>query len=413
MSSTPSPLKVTIVGGGVGGLSAAVALRQNGHIVQVFERLESDIELGAALSLQENAMRVLRKIGVNRESLRPVYARGLVGFNAITGESRELLLVPKDAAPGSTDIALVHRSDLHEELKRIALAPDGNGPPVLIRLGSKVVSCEPEAGVVVLDSGETISADLVIGADGLQSVIRSHVLGYVQDAEPTGYACCRSVFDAAPMKDNPDFDWITKGVPGARAVPWKGAPFRMIFCYLCRNGELLNCAHFFQESDEDKQNLTSRTITPAEVLPKFAGADPKFLRLFDLPNHNGEHYRWRLRAMPVLPTWFDGRTAILGDAAHAMVPFMAQGAAMAIEDGAVLAGLLPLGTTPEQIPARLAAWLDIRKPRAELMSKTSFAQIQATIDGNHASVHFEEARVNLMSYDALQTGKDAYQKLFA
>ncbi|CAK5268261.1 unnamed protein product [Mycena citricolor] len=189
------------------------------------------------------------------------------------------------------------------------------------------------------------------------------------------------------MKNNPDFDWITKGISGVRAVPWKGEPFRMIFCYLCRNGELLNCVHFYQESEEEKQNLTSRTITPAEVLPKFTGADPKFLRLFDLPNYNAEHYRWRLRTMPVLSTWINGRTAILGDAAHAMPPFMAQGAAMAIEDVGVLAGLIPLGTTREQIPARLAAWLDIRKPRADWMNRTSVAQIQAIIDGNQGGAH--------------------------
>ncbi|CAK5268263.1 unnamed protein product [Mycena citricolor] len=201
MSSTQNPLKITIVGAGIGGLSAAIALRHSGHVTQVFERLEADIELGAALSVQENAMRVLNRFGINPENMKPVYARGLVGFNPITGESREVLLVPQDAAPAPTDTLLVHRSDLHEELKRVALSPDGNGPPVHIRLGCKVVSCEPEAGIVVLDSGETIAADLVIGADGLQSVIRSHVLGHPQDAEPTGLSCCRSVFKAASMKN--------------------------------------------------------------------------------------------------------------------------------------------------------------------------------------------------------------------
>ncbi|CAK5268262.1 unnamed protein product [Mycena citricolor] len=169
MSSTQNPLKITIVGAGIGGLSAAIALRHSGHVTQVFERLEADIELGAALSVQENAMRVLNRFGINPENMKPVYARGLVGFNPITGESREVLLVPQDAAPAPTDTLLVHRSDLHEELKRVALSPDGNGPPVHIRLGCKVVSCEPEAGIVVLDSGETIAADLVIGADGLQA----------------------------------------------------------------------------------------------------------------------------------------------------------------------------------------------------------------------------------------------------
>ncbi|CAK5266190.1 unnamed protein product [Mycena citricolor] len=418
-------------------LAAAMAIRQNGNIVQVFERMENKKEAGAGLGMQPNAMRVLKQLGVEEKNLKGVYAQGTIGFDPETGEKKQSKSAPS-AEEGENDASLslfdpssfpnvtigqwllmCHRTDIYEEMKRITLDPAGDLPPVSMRFGCKVLSCSPEEGDVILESGEVVHADLVTGADGIQSLIRTHVLGYTQDALPTGLACSRAVFNA-PLADGsqPDLKWVTEGIDGVRFVVSKNLPFRrMMFCYPCRNGQLINTVHVYTETEDEKKDvsnaMSTSTMSPTEVRAKFADFHPKFHRLLDLPNHTGKILRWRLRTVPALPTWYKGRTALLGDAAHATVPFLAQGAAMAIEDAAVLACLLPIGTKREDISARLAVWEEIRKPRADEVAKMSIEQMHVTTGQQGSTIAAVDTRSKLVEYDAIAAGRQAYQVKFA
>ncbi|KAJ7735668.1 hypothetical protein B0H14DRAFT_3168519 [Mycena olivaceomarginata] len=139
LNNSYQPLNISIVGAGIGGLTAAIALRKNGHNVQIFETAEIKTEIGAAVAVQANSLRVLDHLGVSKGNLKGVPWKGGL---------------------------LCHRSDLYEELKRLATG-EGEGPPAILRLGTTVVASDPEQGTVTLKGGEIVDADCILGADGI------------------------------------------------------------------------------------------------------------------------------------------------------------------------------------------------------------------------------------------------------
>ncbi|KAJ7855431.1 hypothetical protein B0H13DRAFT_1903125 [Mycena leptocephala] len=231
-SDSSNILSVSVVGAGIAGLSAAIALRRNGHHVQIFEKTESKREIGAALGVPLNALRVLDHLGILRENLKGVPWSGGVVFDAESGEEVEKR---SWSASGTTQMIglLCHRSDLYEELKRLATG-DGEGAPATMRLGAKVMACDPEEGTISLISGEVVRADLI--------------LGEVQKASPSAVSCFRAVFQ---LREGPELQWYTGGVSGTRTVIAKEGPFRMLIMYPCRSGTLLNFVAVFTDSHEE------------------------------------------------------------------------------------------------------------------------------------------------------------------
>jgi salicylate hydroxylase len=130
------------------------------------------------------------------------------------------------------------------------------------------------------------------------------------------------------------------------------------------------------------------TATKEDVIAQFQDFHPKLLRILDLPAHS-EILKWRLRVLPPLPTWIRGRALILGDAAHATLPLLGQGAAMAIEDAGCIGCLIPAGTRREDIPARLVAYQDIRKQRGELVRTESVEQVSRITHGGSELIKCE------------------------
>ncbi|KAJ7613987.1 FAD/NAD(P)-binding domain-containing protein [Roridomyces roridus] len=409
MSSPPhsssSPLQIAIVGAGPGGLAAALALRRSGHHVQIFEASQIKTELGAGIGLQTNALRALRALGFGKGNLRGMDYDGIVVFDAKTGTITPSPLGAQRHGGELRSVAC-HRSDLHDELKRLAMSPEGTGPPVQLHLGNKIVGCDPESGNLTLANGECIVADLIIGADGINSTIRTSILGSPAKPRPSGFSCFRCLFDASGLARIPELAWLTDGpLSGPRAITWSERSFRMFFIYPVRDGSLINFGAFFEdEPGQENPDGIPIPTTREEMLEKYTDAQPKFLRLLDLPIAT-PILKWQLRVVPILPTWIRGRAALLGDAAHGTLPLLGQGVAMAIEDAVVLGALLPSGTTREEIPIRLEAYQKLRKERGEFVRTESVEQAAVpTKRGSYA--RSRELQEMILEYDALKAAQD-------
>ncbi|KAF8203581.1 hypothetical protein K438DRAFT_1757892 [Mycena galopus ATCC 62051] len=379
-NTSSEPLRISIVGAGIGGLTAAITLRKNGYLVQIFEAVEIKTAIGAALGVNINALKVLDHIGVSRDNLKGVPWRANIFFGSEGGEgTTHRWLVPAANEHPEWHGLFAHRSDVCEELKQLAMG-EGEVPPAELRLGAKVVA-------------EIIRSDFILGVDGvhvgnifcentrltsIQSVIRPHVVGSVVNAQDSGWSCVRTVLETSNLRDISELECFHGGVSGSRGIVLEGGPHRMLFLYPRCNGTLVNLVAFYPDSPEDAGvNVYIAwvpTVTREELLAKFSDSDLKYLRFFDLPAHS-EIQEWKLRMLPLLPTWISGRAALLGDAVHATLTLLGQDAAMAIEEAGLLGCLLPAGTKREDIPARLQVYQDHAKPRGDFVNTESFQQM--------------------------------------
>ncbi|KAJ6527781.1 FAD/NAD(P)-binding domain-containing protein [Mycena capillaripes] len=407
MAAAPPPLRIFVVGAGLGGLAAAVSLRRQGHRVEIFESSLMNKEIGAAITVQANAMHVLEYFDYDPKNLKGVDYFGTVKFSAVGGEGvTHLSPLPRNNLERAGWFC--HRTDLHDELKRLAMAEDRAGPPARLSLGHEVAFCDPAAGTLTFKNGDVQQADLIIGADGIHSVIRTSVLGYVQKARPSGISTFRCLFDASKLKGLVDMEWFTGGISGGRMVVAPEERIRMLFLFPCRRGALINVVAYHvddrvPDTDQDKRHWNA-TVAVEEVLDEFKGFHPRYLKFLELAD--SLILRWQLRVLPILPTWINGRTALLGDAAHATLPTLGQGAGMALEDAAAIGCLIPLGTIREDIPARLEAYQYLRKARGEFVNRESLEQAtQPSKWGLYATKDMQEF---LIGYDAVGTARKYY-----
>jgi salicylate hydroxylase len=345
--------RVAIIGGGIGGLTAANALVRAGAEVSVHEAAGELKEIGAGVALHANAMRVLRFIGVE-DAVRSIAGKteysvtrdGLTG-RVISRTSRATHVALQGIEP-----ATVHRADLLDVLAAAL-------PPGLVTLGQRCVSAgtEGDTAVARFADGSTVEADVVIGADGIHSAVRTALFG--PDAPRfTGKICYRSVITAAAVRGglSPDV--------ASDSSQWLG-PHGTIVLYPLRGEELINVvAHYDDDSYRHESWVTE--CPGQEVLQRYAGWDEPLLRLFEA----GETwYKWALYDRDPIPAWTSGRVTLLGDSAHPMLPYLGQGACQALEDGAVLANAM--AASPGDPVAALAAYERVRRPRASSVVLTA------------------------------------------
>ena len=348
--------RVAIIGGGIGGLTAAGALLRAGAEVSVYEAAGELKEIGAGVALHANAMRVLRFIGVE-EAVRKVAGKTdyAVTRDGVTSRVISRTSRARQAELQGIEPATVHRADLLDVLA--AALPAG-----ITSLGKRCTGvASGEAGATArFADGTEAEADVIIGADGIHSAVRTALFG--PDAPRfTGKICYRSVIPAAKVRASALAD------VAADNGQWLG-PHGTIVLYPVRGEELINvvCHH----DDDSYRHESWVTECPRdEVLQRYAGWHESLLRLFEAGD---TWYKWALYDRDPIPQWTKGRVTLLGDAAHPMLPYLGQGACQALEDGAVLANAL--AASPGNPAAALAGYERTRRPRASAVVLTARAR---------------------------------------
>ncbi len=340
---------IAIVGGGVGGITAAIALARKGIEVEVFEQAPAITQVGASLQLGPNATRLLDELGL-LPALRTIGVRpDAVDF--VRWDDGSLLLHTElgEAAEeyfGAPQLDFF-RPDLHRVLVDAL-------PPNVLRLGTRIARVEQGDDVTLLtESGERVRADAVVAADGIRSPIRAQLVGG-DDPVFSGTVVYRGV---VPREDVIDLH------PFGVNLYWLG-PYRHGVAYWIAGGRLLamNCA--VQDAEWSRESWTLEA-PPEEAAGAFEGWDPPLLERIRLVKVS---LRGAVFVRRPLERWSFGRVTLLGDAAHAMEPFQAQGAAQAVEDAFVLAECV---AADDDVVAAFRRYEQIRMARAEELQESS------------------------------------------
>jgi salicylate hydroxylase len=321
--------KILIAGAGIGGLTTAYGLLKAGYDVELFEQAPELNEVGAGIQLSANAMHVLNALGLGDAiaslSVRP----GAYVFRLHdTGEViSQFPLAQEHQKLHGAPYNQLHRADLHNLLAAKVQGLKAN----LVRLSSRVLGFEENEDRVELQlsDGSRVSGDLLIGADGIKSAIRDQIFG-ADRASYSGDAAWRITVPAEHLPDN---------FMGQDMSVWMG-PGRHAVCYYLRGGALLNFVGLVETNEVSEESWTAKF--PWERLKAdFDGWHEDIQTIIDKADRD-MCFRWSLYFRPPIETWSTRRVTMLGDAVHATLPYLAQGAAMAIEDGAVLTRALGL-----------------------------------------------------------------------
>ncbi|KFY34839.1 hypothetical protein V494_06418 [Pseudogymnoascus sp. VKM F-4513 (FW-928)] len=309
---TSSPLNILIVGAGIGGLAAALTLRRAGHNVHIYERSGLNNEIGAAIHVAPNASRGLLALGLDPVAARFVNAK-------------------KSWRADSTTLTCFHEAD---------------------------------------EGWSVASGDLVVAADGVHSKAVEAVIGHHNPALPTEKYnfCYRFLIPTAELAADPETASWTEGDDGKlKLIVTEG---RRLVWYPCRDNEQHNFVAIFSTDDEVKNVEDYRTpLEVSALLETYKGFHPSVLAVLKKAK---DIKQWPLLFRAPLPTWYRGKLALLGDAAHPMLPHQGQGGGIAIEDGIAL-GMILTGATPENLTSRLALYEGLRLNRASAIQHFSNA----------------------------------------
>lgn len=360
-----------VVGAGIAGLCAAIALRRAGWDVEIFERSRFKHETGAAISVTPNATNILEHLGFDFEKAQPV-----------PNEQLRMKLAPDFATIvtqqfpdlkeqfGYTSWSF-HRVDLHRGLRDLALDPDtSKGQVCNIRLGSEVKAVDFEAGVLELEDGTKIQKALVVIADGAHSHLVEQFTGTTDSFTAVGRSIYRWLVPIERIMADDDVRPLYKdelpGFLGIADPPGKN----LCISYTCRGGSVLNCAFVHDtKRDQDETDIWNSPATPEQVHETAKNYNPTFHKLIDMAGEDGIKVHHLLHR-PAMSTFTRGRGLVVGDAAHVMIPTHAAGGSVAIESAAAIEVLFRTQSLPdtnaETIAQRLALFDKLRIPRCNM-----------------------------------------------
>src|SRR5262245_31934043 len=358
--------RIALIGGGIGGLVAAIALRQRGFEPVVFEQTNELKEIGAGIQLTPNSTKILRVIGLENAVRRQGFEPGfMLTRDMTTGET-----LFRTQAKGvmaerfGAGWFQIHRADLLDILTAALAGTD-------IRLNARCVAIEPEedGAIVEVDGGRRERFDVVVGCDGIHSLVRA-VLHGKQNVRFTGNMCWRALIPVSALPEKhlePVMNY------------WMGRRGHVV-AYFVRGGALVNLVAVIETDSwvEESWSVEGRQEDMLAAFPK-AHRDLRILL-----ERVERCFKWGLFDRDPLSHWGRGRVTLLGDAAHPMLPFLSQGAASAIEDGYVLAR--ELARAPLDAGAALAAYEAERRPR------TARIQLAARAQGEVFHLHSPWAR---------------------
>jgi len=343
--------RIAIVGAGMGGLAAAAALERMGFEPTVYEQARRFERVGAGIQMSPNAVRALRGLGAEGD-VREAAFRPSVWANRVwdSGETKFDLPLGDDAESRyGAPYLQMHRGDLHTALLNAA-------PADRIELGKRLTEAEKVADGVRLtfEDGTETTVDLLVGADGVHSRVRRVLLGS-ESPTPTGRVAYRATFPANLMRQ--EIGPCTK---------WWGEDRHIVIYYVTANRDEVYFVTSLPDADGAKESWSAKgdISVVREAFEDFHPEVREVLRA--CPSVN----RWAIMDRPPSPQWHGDGMVLVGDAAHPMTPYMAQGAAMAIEDGVVLARAL---AEAGDIETGLAAFQRTRQARTAEVQNVSHA----------------------------------------
>ena len=354
-------MRVLIAGGGIGGMTAALCCLHFGHDVVLFEQAAELGEVGAGLQIPPNAMKVFNALGIEdliaKNAFRPAAIEARMGKSG-----RHIFTIP--LAQQAIDMwgapyLHIHRADYISALETALRAKSKN----VLQLGANVLGYQQDnQGVTVrLKDGRAVKGDILIGADGINSVIRKQMPG-PDTAVFTGNMAWRAVVPLDALGDL---------APNPTACVWMGRGKHGV-TYRLRQGKLANFVGVVERDDWTQESWTELGRQD-DALRDFEGWHPTITNLIKAVKPEAL-YRWALFDRAPLAQWTGGRATLLGDAAHPMLPFLAQGAAMAVEDSWVLAR--EISNTERPVDESLEAYQSLRLSRTRKTQLKSRANMK-------------------------------------
>jgi salicylate hydroxylase len=353
------PLDVIVVGAGIGGLAVARGLRREGHNVRMCERSRFAKETGAALCLGSNLHGPFKKLdfdpeqfGANQETMRVLCTKdGHVYHEQDLGDS---------------PAKLIHRVDLHQALKEAALSAG-----VEIYLECQITAMDCDAGSVTLDTGEVLTADVIIAADGVRSSMRKYIVPSAPEPSVFYRALFRMLIPCSTLAASSHTkDFLD---PHGKMTVFTSDDGRRLVSYPCRSNRIMNVAALFPTSlAKNYSNTQDVQEHMTELFADFHSSARALIAAADEPS------LWTLYDLPALDTWSSGRAVLMGDAAHPTLPYTAQGAGQAIEDAVTLTVLLGKGTKAQDVHDRLKFFHTIRYERTKRIQDFSRMADQVT-----------------------------------